>query len=100
VAVQKAAWTWVKQHWPEVEPKLTAWFGGSTIVNATHNFCDADARADVQDFFAGHKMASSERALQQSLERIDSCISFRNHQQANLAAWLQQRAGTSANGTR
>ena len=100
VAVQKAAWTWVKQHWPEVEPKLTVWFGGPTIVRATHNFCDVDARADVQDFFAQHKMFSSERAVKQTMERIDSCIDFRSRQQANLAAWLQQRAGASANGTR
>ena len=99
VAVQKPAWEWVKQHWPEVEAKLTV-FGGAALVNATHNFCDTGARADVQDFFAGHKMASSERTLKQSVERIDSCIGFRSRQQANLATWLQQKGEAPATGNR
>ncbi len=99
VAVQKPTWEWVKQHWPEVEAKLTA-FGGAAIVNATQHFCDASARTDMQEFFAGHKMASSERTLKQSVERIDACISFRSRQQANLAAWLQQRGESSATGNR
>ena len=95
--VQETAWPWVKQHWDEVEKKTTM-SSGTTIVSGTQNFCSAEARDDVQRFFSEHKVPSAERALKQVVERIDSCISFREHQQTNLAAWLGQHGSTSAGG--
>ncbi|HEX7286369.1 MAG TPA: M1 family metallopeptidase [Candidatus Angelobacter sp.] len=98
-AVRKPAWEWTKQHWPDVEGRLTP-FSGAAIVFATHSFCDASARADVQDFFSAHQISAAERTLRQSLEQIDSCIAFRGKQQSNLEAWLQQRSEGAANGSR
>jgi puromycin-sensitive aminopeptidase len=98
-AVRKPAWEWTKQHWPEVEAKLTP-FSGAAIVFATHNFCDAGGRSDAQEFFAAHKLSSAERTLRLSLEQIDSCINFRSKQQANLEGWLQQHPEGAANGSR
>lgn len=88
VAVQKPAWEWMKQHWAEVQSKFTMSSGGA-VVNATHTFCDAAMRSDVQEFFAGHPVVSSARTLNQSVERINACIDFRSRQQTNLASWLQ-----------
>jgi aminopeptidase N len=97
--VGKQAWEWTKLHWAEVQTKLTPGSGGA-IVFATHSFCDAGARADVQEFFTAHKIPSAERTLRQSLEQIDSCINFRSKQQANLATWLEQHPEGAANGNR
>jgi aminopeptidase N len=94
VETQRLAWSWTKDHWADVEAKLTM-SSGSRIVSATRNFCDVATRDDVQAFFAGHKVASSERTFKQSIERINSCISFRTHQQHDLSAWLTQHPGTT-----
>src|SRR6266481_2182527 len=93
----RVAWEWVKAHWPQVEAQLTLSSGGA-IVGATRSFCDAGSRDDVQKFFTEHKVASSERTLRQTMERIDSCISYRSQQQSSLSAWLQQHSAGAASG--
>jgi aminopeptidase N/puromycin-sensitive aminopeptidase len=42
----------------------------------------------VAQFFATHKVPSSDRSLRHALERIDGCVELRNLQQPNLAKWL------------
>jgi aminopeptidase N/puromycin-sensitive aminopeptidase len=91
---RKLAWSWTKDHWADVAGKLTM-SSGLNVVYATSSFCDAAMRDDVQAFFAGHKVASSERALKQVIEGINFCISFRDHQQHDLNAWLTQHPGTT-----
>jgi len=93
--VHQIAWQWVKEHWPEVEKKITM-SSGAGIVGATRNFCDAESRDDVQKFFTEHKVASSERALRQVEENVNACISYRDHQQKNLTSWLGQHGGPVA----
>jgi puromycin-sensitive aminopeptidase len=96
--VQQIAWQWVKEHWPEVEKKTTM-SSGASIVGATGSFCDAVSRDDAQQFFQQHKVSSSERALRLAMENVNACISFRDHQQKNLTAWLGQHAGSTAAAT-
>jgi len=91
------AWQWIKGHWPEVEKKITMSSGGD-IVGATRSFCDGEHRDEVQKFFSEHKVAASERALKQVAEGINSCISYRERQQGNLATWLGQHPGTAVAG--
>lgn len=91
---QNAAWAWIKANWPEVEKKITM-SSGAEIVAVTRTFCDAGNRDDVQQFFTEHKVPSSERTLKQVAERVNACINYRNQQQGNLAAWLEQH-GTGA----
>ena len=88
---QPVAWPWIKDHWPQVESKLTM-SSGVEIVAATEDFCTAEMRDDVRKFFSEHRVPSSERTLKQSLERIDACIGYRERQQNNLNAWLAQHA--------
>src|SRR5262249_20873103 len=96
---QRVAWPWIKEHWTQVESKLTV-SNGVEVVAATGDFCSADMREDVQKFFSEHKVLSSERTLKQSLERIDACIGYRERQQNNLNAWLAQRPATVTSGQR
>ena len=90
---QDFVWPWIKSHWGDVEKKITTLSGGSVVLS-TGTFCDAASRDDVQRFFSEHKVASSERALKLAVERINSCISYRERQQDNLAAWLGQHGGS------
>jgi aminopeptidase N/puromycin-sensitive aminopeptidase len=88
-------WPWIKSHWADVEKKITA-AKGTGIVFGTSSFCDAANRDDAQRFFSEHKVPSSDRALKQAVERINSCISYRERQQDNLASWLGQHGGGGA----
>jgi aminopeptidase N len=94
-ANQNLAWSWIKTHWPEVE-KQTTMSSGAEIIAATESVCDAGTREDVLQFFTEHKVPSSERTLRQAVERINSCISYRDRQQSNLAAWLEQHPQNGA----
>jgi aminopeptidase N/puromycin-sensitive aminopeptidase len=84
---RKQAWTWIKQHWPEVQARFTM-SSGSRVVAATGAFCDRADRQDVQGFFASHPVESSERTLPLALHRIDACVELRSGQRQNLAVWL------------
>ncbi len=84
---RKLAWTWIKQHWPEVQSRFTM-SSGSRVVAATGSFCDRADRDDVQRFFASHPVESSDRTLSLALHRIDACIELRSSQSQNFAAWL------------
>jgi aminopeptidase N len=96
---QKVAWPWVKEHWSQVESKLTM-SSGVEIVAATGDFCTVEMRDDVQKFFSEHKVPSTERTLKQSLERINACIGYRERQQTNLNGWLAQHGATVTSGRR
>jgi aminopeptidase N len=83
------AWPLIKENWPAIEKKFTM-SSGAAVVNASGSFCTAQEKQEVQQFFTEHKVASSERALKQALERIDNCIDFRANQGQNLQQWLSQ----------
>lgn len=81
------AWSFVKEHWDAIHALLTPELG-SYLVAGTGTFCSADARDDVQQFFANHKVASADRAVKHAIERINGCIELRNLQEDNLKKWL------------
>ena len=92
IALQIAAnreqvWTYIKTHWDKVQAQLTTAMGGY-LVEATGNFCSADARDDVQKFFSAHKVAASDRSLKHAVDRINGCIEFRSLQEPNLKSWI------------
>ena len=86
-AARDAAWTYLKLHWDDLEQKVTS-FGGAGAVSALGNSCSPDMRDDVQQFFSDHKAPGAERAVKQSIERMNACIDFKREQQADLDAWL------------
>jgi hypothetical protein len=47
-------------------------------------------RDEVKQFFTAHRAAGAERALQQSLERMDNCIQFQQLQGGNFEKWRQR----------
>jgi hypothetical protein len=85
------AWAFVKDHWKELEPKIAISGGDTRIVNAVSAFCDAGARDDVKAFFTAHPLPTAERALNQTIERINNCIELRGKQAPALEAWASSR---------
>ncbi len=81
------AWNYVKGHWDTVKTILTPDSGGA-LVGTTGSFCSADARDEVEAFFAAHNVPSSEHALKHAVERINGCIELRSLQEPNLKQWI------------
>ena len=86
---REIAWDYLKAHWDELAEKVTS-FGGSGAVSALGGFCSIEKRDEIKQFFATHRAPGAERALQQSLERIATCVEFKQLQSENMQKFLQQ----------
>jgi aminopeptidase N len=86
-----AAWAFTREHWGELTMKLGTFQGIPTIVTSLGAFCSPEGAAEVRQFFAAHPVPSSERTLQQSIERIESCAALQERQAPALARWLAAR---------
>ena len=81
-------WRFIKEHWTELEPKITISLGDVRLVQGLGVFCDAVSRDDIRAFFTTHTLPAASRALDQTIERINNCIAIKEKQSAPLAAWL------------
>ena len=90
-----AAWRFVTSNWNRIVAQTTMSSGGG-IVGASGSFCEASKADEVKEFFTTHTVASSERTLRQTLERIHTCSDLRSLQETNLANWLSQNPTTRA----
>jgi len=90
-AARPRAWAFIKQHWRELEPKLTIFGGDTAVTGALSSFCDAAARNDISAFFMQHPLPGAARTLSQTLERIDNCSALRTAQTPIVASWLATR---------
>ena len=84
------AWQYIQDNWDKVAAQLTE-FGGAYIVGSTGAFCSTDRIAQVNDFFAAHKVAASARALARAKDQINDCIDLRAEQEDNLKTWLNKQ---------
>jgi aminopeptidase N len=85
------AWKFIKTHWDQVKTEFTPEMG-SYFVAGTGNFCSVEARDDVKNFFASHKVPAADVAVRHALEHIDGCIELRKLQEPNLKQWLAAQA--------
>jgi aminopeptidase N len=86
---REIAWDYLKAHWDSLAEKVTT-FGGSGAVSALGGFCSIEKHDEIKQFFAAHRAPGAERALQQSLERITTCVEFKQLQSDNMQKFLQQ----------
>lgn len=86
-ASRQAAWKYLKEHWSDLAPKVTS-FGGAGAISALGNACSTEMHDDIEHFFADHPAPGAQRAVKQSLERIDDCIAFKQQQHASMAQWF------------
>jgi aminopeptidase N len=96
-AGRQLAWDFIKQHWAEVDAKLSNYSEGG-IVGITGVFCDTAKRDEVEQFFTSHKVPASDRTLKLTLESINTCSDVRAHQGPKLQSWLQLHSGSAATG--
>ena len=83
------AWQFLKDHWSEIEPKVTIFGGDAGLMSALGSFCDPRSRDDIKAFLAAHPTRSGSRSLDRSLERIDNCIALREKQTPLVTDWLK-----------
>ena len=89
-ASRETAWKYLKDRWGNLAQKVTS-FGGAGAVSALGNSCSAEMRDDVKRFFSDHPAPGAQRAVHQSLERIDGCIDFQRRQGGNFQNWLRSQ---------
>jgi aminopeptidase N/puromycin-sensitive aminopeptidase len=80
-------WKFIQNNWDKVQKQLTTEMGAE-LVGSTGNFCTADARNEVKNFFSTHKVPSSDMSLLHAIEHINGCIELRALQEPNLKQWL------------
>ena len=64
--------------------------GNAFAVSALGGFCSIEKRDEIKQFFATHRAPGAERALQQSLERISTCVEFKQLQGENMRKVFEQ----------
>jgi aminopeptidase N len=87
---RQQAWRFVKERWTQLTDRLGTFQGIPAIVQATSNFCTADAAQDVKQFFAQHPVPSSERGIAQSIEKIAACAAVADRQSRPISKWLTE----------
>jgi aminopeptidase N len=80
-------WDYVQKNWDKVHAQLTV-SSGADVVRATGSFCTVRQRDEVVDFFATHKVESSERTLAKAVDSINDCVQLRSAQEADFHRWL------------
>ena len=85
------AWTFVREHWTVLEPKVTISGGDVNLIRSLGAFCDARPRDEIAAFFAAHALPGAARTLTQTIEQITNCIALRETQTPAVAAWLAAR---------
>jgi aminopeptidase N len=89
-AGSKVGWDFVKKHWDDIEKQISD-AQQLGLVQATSALCDQTSTDDVKAFFTRHPVAGSDRALAQSLEKINICVHAKTVQQKHLDEFLSKR---------
>jgi aminopeptidase N len=85
---RETTWSFVQANWQTILKNLGEFQGIPSIVESLGAFCSAPRAAEIRTFFEKNPIASSQRAAQQSVERVENCVALTNRQRAPLASWL------------
>ena len=83
-------WNWFKANFPAIKKRLSAdYMSGTTSILETA--CNADAKADLHDFFAPKtkELTGLPRPLAENEEKIDLCVAFKQAKGAEISAALK-----------
>ena len=84
------AWEFVQTNWQTIVKTLGEFQGIPSVVGSLAAFCSAPRASEVRAFFEKNPIASSQRAIQQSVERIENCVALKERQAKPLSSWLNQ----------
>ena len=85
---QEMTWEFVKTNWSMIVKSLGEFQGIPSIVESLGGFCSAERAREVRAFFERNPIPSSQRAVQQAIERIENCVALKERQARPLAAWI------------
>jgi aminopeptidase N len=85
---REAAWAFVQAEWDTLIKRLGTFQGIPTIAGAVGSFCSTESARQVRQFFAKNPIPSSERTLQQAIERIENCAALAARQSPAFSDWL------------
>jgi aminopeptidase N len=89
---QEMTWEFVQTNWQTIVKTLGEFQGIPSIVESLSAFCSASRAREVRAFFEKNPIPSSQRAVQQSVERIENCVALKERQAKPLSAWLSANA--------
>jgi aminopeptidase N len=84
-------WDYVQENWEKVHAQLTI-SSGANVVSATGSFCTVQERDEVVNFFATHKVESSERTLAKAVDSINDCVQLHSAQKGDFHRWLESQS--------
>ena len=85
---QEMSWEFVQANWKTILKSLGEFQGIPSIVESLAGFCTASRAAEVRAFFEKNPVPSSQRGVQQSIERIENCVALKERQTNPLASWI------------
>ena len=83
-----ATWEYIKSHWTAVTSKVGGFLGMPAVAGALGGYCSAEKSADIKAFFDAHPAPDAARTLQQTLERIATCVDVDARQSPAFTRWL------------
>jgi aminopeptidase N len=85
---QELTWEFVKTNWQTIVKNLGEFQGIPSIVQSAGSFCSADRAYELRAFFEKNPIPSSQRAVQQAIERVENCVALKERQSKPLESWL------------
>lgn len=90
------AWEFIKKNWEKIGE---AYGEGnhllSRLIGALNRYSSWDAYLDIKKFFKTHSAPAAERTILQTLEQIDSNISFLKREYKNIESFLNTKSSQS-----
>ncbi len=88
---REMTWTFVQTKWATILKTLGEFQGIPSIVESLGGFCSTARAQEIRAFFEKNPVPSSQRGVQQSIERIENCVALRDRQAKPLASWIAQQ---------
>jgi aminopeptidase N len=85
------AWSFTQSRWTTLMASLGEFQGIPTIAESLGGFCTTARAREVREFFEKNPVPSSDRAIRQAVERIETCAALAERQRTPLAAWTSRQ---------
>eukprot|EP01088_Endostelium_zonatum_P022432 TRINITY_DN964_c0_g1_i1.p1 TRINITY_DN964_c0_g1~~TRINITY_DN964_c0_g1_i1.p1 ORF type:complete len:478 (+),score=135.06 TRINITY_DN964_c0_g1_i1:336-1769(+) len=88
-AGREMVWDYIRKNWDVVHDKFKGQFLLSRLVGTALGGYSTEAKAkEAEEWFAGKKVESAERAVKQAIEGIRSNAEWRQRSEADVVQWL------------
>jgi puromycin-sensitive aminopeptidase len=85
------AWSFATTRWDMLTAKLETFQGIPRLITSLGTFCSEEKALQVREFFMRHPVPTSERTIQQQIEKVQSCGTLKTRQAPFLSAWIAAR---------